>query len=91
MTKAEIIDAAKATCPGATKADIECGMNLIFEVISNALARGEKVVVPHFGIFEVRDVAARQGRNPQTGELVTIPASKRVGFRASSTLKNLVK
>ncbi|ACL25663.1 HU family DNA-binding protein [Chloroflexus aggregans] len=61
------------------------------EVITEALARGEKVTLTGFGTFEVRSRQAREGVNPQTREKIHIPATKTPGFSASSTLKEAVK
>ncbi|GMA66223.1 hypothetical protein GCM10025859_66980 [Alicyclobacillus fastidiosus] len=55
------------------------------------LSAGEKVQIPGFGTFEVRDRAARTGRNPQTGETIEIPASKVPAFKAGTGLKEKVK
>ncbi|ABY33904.1 MULTISPECIES: HU family DNA-binding protein [Chloroflexus] len=61
------------------------------EVITEALARGEKVTLTGFGTFEVRSRQAREGVNPQTREKMHIPATKTPGFSASSTLKEAVR
>ena len=61
------------------------------ETIEETLASGDKVQVIGFGTFEVRDRAARKGRNPQTGEEIQIPASKVPGFKAGKALKEAVK
>ncbi len=61
------------------------------DVITEALARGEKVTLTGFGTFEVRSRQAREGVNPQTREKIQIPATKTPGFSASSTLKEAVK
>ena len=56
----------------------------------NALKTGDKVALIGFGTFEVKEVAAREGRNPQTGETIKIAASKKPAFSASKTLKDTV-
>lgn len=61
------------------------------DVITEALARGEKVTLTGFGTFEVRTRQERDGVNPQNGEKIRIPATKTPGFSASSTLKEAVK
>ena len=66
-------------------------VNTIFDAISESLANGEKVQIIGFGGFDVRERAERKGRNPQTGEEITIPASKVPGFRAGKALKDAVK
>ena len=60
------------------------------EAVASALKSGQEVRLSGLGIFDVADRAARQGRNPQTGETVSIAASKAVRFRASKTLKDAV-
>ena len=66
-------------------------VNTVFDAISESLANGEKVQIIGFGGFDVRKRAERKGRNPQTGEEITIPASKVPGFRAGKALKDAVK
>jgi len=66
-------------------------VNTVFDAISESLANGEKVQIIGFGGFDVRERAERKGRNPQTGEEITIPASKVPGFRAGKALKDAVK
>lgn len=66
-------------------------VNTVFNTISESLANGEKVQIIGFGGFDVRERAERKGRNPQTGEEITIPASKVPGFRAGKALKDAVK
>ncbi|WP_142335171.1 HU family DNA-binding protein, partial [Bacillus toyonensis] len=63
----------------------------VVESITNALAAGEKVQLIGFGTFEVRERAARTGRNPQTGEEMQIAASKVPAFKAGKELKEAVK
>lgn len=62
----------------------------VVEAVAAALKGGQEVRLSGLGIFDVADRAARQGRNPQTGEVVKIAASKAVRFRASKTLKDAV-
>lgn len=66
-------------------------VNTVFDTISESLANSEKVQIIGFGGFDVRERAERKGRNPQTGEEITIPASKVPGFRAGKALKDAVK
>ena len=61
------------------------------EVVKNALAKGEKVSLVGFGTFEVVERSAREGRNPQTGESIHIPATKAPKFKAGKMLKDCVK
>ena len=74
-----------------TKKDAEKAVNSIISVITEALSRGEKVQLVGFGTFEVRDRAARKGRNPQTKEEIIIPASKAPVFKAGKALKDAVQ
>jgi DNA-binding protein HU-beta len=62
-----------------------------FEVISEALAQGQRVTLTGFGTFEVRTRQAREGVNPQTGQKMKIAATRTPGFTASSTLKEKIK
>ena len=73
-----------------TKTEANRAFDIIFETISNALAKGDNVQIPGFGTFEVRERAARTGRNPKTGEAIQIAASKAVGFKAGKTMKEKV-
>ncbi|PGO64995.1 DNA-binding protein [Bacillus cereus] len=66
-------------------------VDAVFQSIQNALQNGDNVQLIGFGTFEVRERAAREGRNPQTGESMTIPASKVPAFKAGKVLKEAVK
>ena len=90
MTKVELI-AAVATNAGLTKKDAEKAVSATLDVITAALKNGEKVSLVGFGTFEVRERKERQGRNPQTREPMTIPASKLPAFSAGTALKDAVK
>ena len=89
MTKVELI-AAVATNAGLTKKDAEKAVSATLDVITDALKNGEKVSLVGFGTFEVRERKERQGRNPQTREPMTIPASKLPAFSAGKALKDAV-
>ena len=89
MKKSEMIDAlAKET--GLTKTDIEKVFNGTFDLFKKELSKGNNVAVAGFGTFKVTKRAARTGRNPQTGDTIKIAASKSVGFKAGSALKEVV-
>ncbi|EXJ24184.1 DNA-binding protein HBsu [Alkalibacterium sp. AK22] len=88
--KAELIEKV-ASSADLTKKDATAAVEAVFETIKESLAEGEKVQVIGFGNFEVRDRAARKGRNPQTGEEIQIPASKVPAFKAGKALKDAVK
>ncbi|MGX2946950.1 HU family DNA-binding protein [Enterococcus alishanensis] len=74
-----------------TKKESLAVVNELFKAIETALSNGEKVQVIGFGNFEVRTRASRKGRNPQTGEELTIPESKVPAFKAGKQLKDSVK
>jgi DNA-binding protein HU-beta len=90
MKKAELIDAV-ATKSELTKQDTKKAVDALFETISNTLANEEKIQLIGFGTFEVRERAARTGRNPQTGEEMTIPSSKVPAFKPGKELKEALK
>lgn len=86
MKKAELVEAV-AEKAGLTKADATRAIDAVFETIKGVLVKGDKITVPGFGTFSVGERAAREGRNPQTGETVKIAASKSAKFKAASALK----
>ena len=90
MTKAELV-AQVAKKAGLTAKAARDAVAAVFGTMTDALKRGEKVVVTGFGTFMVRKRAARKGRNPQTGAEIQIPATKTPGFTAGKSLKRLVK
>ena len=73
-----------------TKKDSEAAINAFISVVEDALTSGEKVVLVGFGTFETKNRAARKGRNPQTKETITIPASKAPVFKPGKALKDKV-
>jgi len=89
MTKAELI-ATVAEKTGSTKKNADIAVNAVIASITEALTNGEKVSIVGFGTFEVRDRKEKQVKNPQTGEMMTAPASKAPAFKAGQTLKNAV-
>ena len=89
MKKVELVEAV-AEETGLTKADATRAIDATFKAITNALANGDKVPLVGFGTFAVSERAAREGRNPRTGETVTIAARKAVTFKAGSALKDAV-
>lgn len=76
---------------GFTKKDVALTVDTLFDSIQEFLSKGEKVQIIGFGNFEVRERAARKGRNPQTGEEIEIKESKVPGFKAGKALKDAVK
>lgn len=89
MNKTELI-AAVAQSAELTKKDAEAAVVAVIDTISKALSEGEKVQLVGFGTFEVRDREARTGKNPRTGEVIEIPASKVPAFKAGKALKDTV-
>lgn len=89
MNKMELVS-AMAERLGASKKHSEEALTVALELITEALAEGEKVQLVGFGSFEVRERAPRIGRNPRTKEEVTIPASKAVQFKSGKVLKRAV-
>ena len=87
----EIYSKIKATKKDATKKDAEAGLNAVIAAITEALAEGEKVQLIGFGTFETKERAAREGKNPQTGEKIKIDACKVPAFKAGKALKDAVK
>ncbi|NMB91379.1 HU family DNA-binding protein [candidate division WWE3 bacterium] len=90
MVKTDLI-AKVADMAGMTKVDANKAIDAIAESIQASLAKGEKVTWTGFGTFEVRNRAARMGRNPQTGAPLHIPASKTPAFKSGKSLKDAVK
>ena len=89
MNKAELI-AAIAEQANLTKADAGRALDGLTQAIENTLKVGESVTLVGFGSFEVRARAERSGRNPQTGEAITIAASKTPAFKPGKSLKDAV-
>ncbi|MFV9510696.1 HU family DNA-binding protein [Tepidibacillus sp. LV47] len=90
MNKTELI-ARVAEMAELTKKDATKAVDAIFEAISEALRKGDKVQIIGFGNFEVRERSARKGRNPQTGEEIEIAASRVPAFKPGKALKDVVK
>lgn len=90
MNKSQLVDAIAAKS-GLSKALAEQALNATVESITEALAAGDSVSLVGFGTFEARSRAARQGRNPKTGETITIEASKNAAFKAGKALKDAIK
>ena len=89
MNKAELINAA-AEKAGLSKKDTESALNAALDVITAALAEGDKIQLVGFGAFEVKERAERTGRNPKTMETIQIPASTVPVFKAGKALKDAV-
>ncbi len=89
MNKTELI-AAVAEQASLSKKDAEKAVSAVIASITNALAEGDKVQLVGFGTFEVRAREARKGKNPRTGEEITIAASKVPAFKAGKPLKEVI-
>lgn len=89
MSKKVIVEAV-AREAGMTQAAADKVVSAVLDAIGAELEKGEKVSFPGFGTFEVRERAARTGRNPQTGAEIQIAASKAPAFKAGSKLKERV-
>lgn len=87
MNKTELI-AAIAEKTELSKKDSEKALKAFIEVVTEELKKGEKIQLVGFCTFEVAERAARDGRNPQTGEVMPIPASKAPKFKAGKALKD---
>ena len=87
MNKTELV-AAMAQAAELSKKDAEKALKAFTDVVAAELKKGEKVQLVGFGTFEVSERAAREGRNPQTKETITIPASKAPRFKAGKALKD---
>lgn len=90
MNKSELI-ASMAEKSGLNKKDAENALAALVHSIQQVLSEGDKVQIIGFGSFEVRERAERKGRNPQTKEEITIPASKAPIFKAGKALKDAVE
>ncbi|MDD5949910.1 MAG: HU family DNA-binding protein [Lachnospiraceae bacterium] len=89
MNKTELV-AAIAEKTELSKKDAEKALKAFTEVVTEELAKGEKIQLVGFGTFEVSQRAAREGRNPQTGKTIKIKASKAPKFKAGKALKDVV-
>ncbi|HZA52859.1 MAG TPA: HU family DNA-binding protein [Candidatus Udaeobacter sp.] len=86
MTKGDLIDAV-AKAANINKRVAGEAVDATFDNLSRALKKSKRFQVPGFGTFSVRSRKARKGRNPQTGAVITIKASRTVGFKPAPTLK----
>lgn len=90
MTKNDLIEKV-AKKSHLTKRAAADAVNATFNFIRDSLVRNEKVIITGFGTFLVRSRATRRGRNPQTGEVIQLPAKKLPAFAAGKTIKKLIK
>lgn len=89
MTKADIVDKIHATT-GLSKKNSAEMMESVFAIMKELLEAGETIKISGFGNFEVKQKDARRGRNPQTGEAITIEARKVLTFKPSSVLRDAI-
>ncbi len=89
VNKSQLIDAI-ASVANLTKADAGRALDGFIKSVEDALANGKSVTLVGFGTFEVKERAERKGRNPQTGEEITIKAAKIPSFKAGKSLKDSV-
>lgn len=89
MTKAELVEDV-ADAAELTKKDAERLVEIVFESIIETLNQGEKIELRGFGSFRVRERGARRGRNPKTGDPVSIPAKRVPYFKPGKELKELI-
>ena len=89
MNRTELISAMSEKSE-LTKVDTEKALKAFIDTVTDELKNGGKVQLVGFGTFEVTERAERQGRNPKTGEAITIPASKSPKFKAGKALKDIV-
>jgi DNA-binding protein HU-beta len=85
MTKQQLVEAVSEKT-GKGKAEVEAAVDSILGTITTALSSNERVDLRGFGSFVVKEKKERQGRNPRTGETITIPAKRNVGFKAGKEL-----
>lgn len=90
MNKTELI-AEIAEKTEVSRKQVEDILNAFTDVVEECLRNDEKVVVTGFGTFEVRTRVTRNGRNPRTGEMISIPEQKTPAFKAGKILKDAVK
>lgn len=90
MTKSELASSV-AIQTTLSEAQAKRAVDAVFSAIGEALARGESVTLPGFGTFATKARGARQGRNPSTGEAITIAASKAPSFKAGKALRDAVR
>ena len=89
MNRVELV-AAMADKAGLAKKDAEKALKAFTDVVAEELKKGEKIQLVGFGTFEVSERAAREGRNPRSGETMTIAACKAPKFKAGKALKDAI-
>ena len=90
MKKSELVSQVAAQ-GSLSKAQADSAVDAVFSAIGDALASGESVTISGFGTFTTKTRVARQGRNPRTGEAITIAASRAPSFKAGKALRDAVR
>ncbi len=90
MTKSGLIEKVAEQSPHISKKDTEVVVNTIFDAMTDALSQGERIEIRGFGSFQVKVREAREGRNPKTGDMVSIPAKRTPFFKVGKELKEMV-
>jgi integration host factor subunit beta len=90
MTKSELIQIIASKQPNLTKEDVGAAVNCIFNRIHEELGHGGRIEIRGFGTFTIRQHAAKMGRNPKTGETVSIPRKNSVHFKPGIDLRERV-
>jgi DNA-binding protein HU-beta len=89
MTKSQLVSKL-AGGSGMSRKQVDALLNDLVDTVTGAVRKGESVKIPGLGIFRLRKMKARVGRNPQTGEAIKIPARKKVGFAVAKAFKESV-
>jgi DNA-binding protein HU-beta len=89
MTKSQLVSKL-ADSGDLSRKQVDELLNVLVDTIVKSVKKGESVKIPGLGIFRLRKMKARMGRNPQTGEAIKIPARKKVGFSVAKTFKETV-
>ncbi len=90
MTKAELVDKISEKKPNLTRKQVEVVVNTVLDGIKDALSRDDKVEIRGFGSFRIRNRRAKEGRNPKTGEAVSVPPKKVPFFKAGKEMREMV-
>jgi integration host factor subunit beta len=90
MTKSDLVSKVAARMPHVSKKDTETIVNEVFQSMMEVLKRGERIEIRGFGSFQVKRREPREGRNPKTGEIVSIPAKRSPFFKVGKELKERV-
>ena len=91
MTKSDLIERVSIKVPHVSKKDTETVVNTIFDCMTDALSKGDRIEIRGFGSFQVKVREAREGRNPKTGEEVKIPAKRTPFFKVGKELKERIE